>query len=174
MILIPRPHYFIQFGSSKNGENISLRKISDEDWAKLLNEVKCVILNKTSNKYFDAFLLSESSLFVFDKKLILKTCGTTTLLKSIPMLLEYSKRIGLDLINDFFYSRKNFDIPQNQLYPHYDFNTEIQYLDKVMRKIYISFFFIIHSNDFSISEQKYCFSFIIKDKILLILLSFFL
>jgi hypothetical protein len=42
---------------------------------------RCSILNSITNEHVDAYLLSESSLFVYPRKIIMKTCGTTTLLR---------------------------------------------------------------------------------------------
>ena len=53
-------------------------------WADLLKDAQCTILHRMSSAHGDAYLLSESSLFVFPHRVILKTCGTTTLLLAIP------------------------------------------------------------------------------------------
>ena len=58
-----------------------LRDVTREEWTELCVAAACEILDVRSNEFFDAYLLSESSLFVYPVKLILKTCGTTTLLR---------------------------------------------------------------------------------------------
>jgi len=65
---------------------------------------------------------------VYPFKVIIKTCGTTTLLKCIPVLLEIAK--GLDLEVDFlWFSRKNLNFPEKQLFPHSCFEEETEYLN---------------------------------------------
>jgi S-adenosylmethionine decarboxylase len=96
----------------------------------MLNYAKCTIISNTSNKYFDSFVLSESSLFVYPYKIMLKTCGTTTLLKCIPKLMEFAT--SLDLSVEFvMFSRKNFLFPCAQAFPHSDWNAEVEYLNKI-------------------------------------------
>ncbi|KAH9887833.1 S-adenosylmethionine decarboxylase [Xylariomycetidae sp. FL2044] len=76
--------------------------------------------------HMDAYLLSESSMFVFLQKLILKICGTTTLLLGLHRLLRIAaEHAGFPFHNAsslegihaaaspyrVFYSRKNFLFP---------------------------------------------------------------
>ncbi|KAI3647109.1 hypothetical protein MP228_007330 [Amoeboaphelidium protococcarum] len=108
----------------------SLRSICKEDWITLLKLVQCEILSHVSNEYVDAYLLSESSLFVFDRKIIIKTCGTTTLLLCLDLLLEYAKKFcGLSTVSYVFYSRKNFMFPENQPPPHCSWTDEVHCLE---------------------------------------------
>jgi len=58
---------------------------------------------------------------------MIKTCGTTTLLKIIPKLLEYAKSCELD-VELVMYSRKNFLFPEAQQFPHNDWHAELDYL----------------------------------------------
>lgn len=55
-------------------------------------------------------MLSESSLFVYSHKIIAKTCGTTTLLRMLPPLLERvaAKKMEVEWVA---YSRKDFLFP---------------------------------------------------------------
>src|SRR5690606_18733112 len=80
------------------------------------------------NDAMDSYLLSESALFMYKHKLIMKTCGTTTLLRSIPMLLCCAKSLALE--PDWItYSRKDFMFPRAQQFPHSSFAEEVQFLN---------------------------------------------
>src|SRR4051794_41041150 len=85
-----------------------LRVFNKEQWQELLDLAKCTIISQTSNAHFDSYVLSESSLFVYPFKIILKTCGTTTLLKTVPKFIEYSAKI--DSKPEFLvFTRKNLN-----------------------------------------------------------------
>ena len=90
---------------------------------------KCTILSHISSNYIDAYLLSESSLFIYKDRLIMKTCGTTTLLRCLNTLLQYADDLGMEL-NWCGYSRKNLNNPGAQLWPHSSFGDEIKYLSQ--------------------------------------------
>ncbi|KAI8983787.1 adenosylmethionine decarboxylase [Pilobolus umbonatus] len=98
---------------------------------KMLSLVKCTILNVISNADVDAYLLSESSMFVYPHKIILKTCGTTTLLLAVSSLLDNAKRYcGFEKVWRVFYSRKAFMFPERQVGPHRSWDDEVAFLDK--------------------------------------------
>ncbi|KAH9520727.1 AMP deaminase [Dermatophagoides farinae] len=97
---------------------------------KILDLLHCRILNVINNEHFDAYLLSESSLFVSKRSFILKTCGSTTLLHCLDLILEYVFKLGFDTIEDVFYSHKNLLLPSLQTLPHNSFLKESEYLDK--------------------------------------------
>lgn len=94
----------------------------------ILDSAKCTIISQTSNQHFDSYVLSESSLFVYPYKVILKTCGTTTLLAALPNLLQLATQIGSS-VEFVTYSRKNFNFPQVQPNPHSCFQEEVRYLN---------------------------------------------
>lgn len=104
-----------------------LRKISVDDWKILLTEINCTILSHIENEFCDAYILSESSLFVFSSKVIIKTCGQITLLKCLPLLLEYGNRVNA-VETRVSFSRRNLLFPTEQLSPHTSFDEEVVYL----------------------------------------------
>lgn len=106
-----------------------MRLISREKWDDLLASVNCLVMSVQSNEYMDSYVLSESSLFVYSHKIMIKTCGTTTLLECVPHLLEYADSVGLTV--DFVtYSHKNFQKPERQLFPYgSNFSNEVDLLN---------------------------------------------
>jgi len=107
-----------------------LRSVDRKVWDEMLGLVQCQILNTLSNDYMDSFLLSESSMFVWNTKLILKTCGTTTLLLALDKLIEIAKSVDLPEIENLFFSRRNFAQPDRQVGPHRNFSEEVRMLDQ--------------------------------------------
>ena len=61
------------------------------------------------------------------RRLTLKTCGTTTLLRVIAVLIDLGRKVGLE-IDWVGYSRKNFNFPGDQAFPHQSFHQELDYL----------------------------------------------
>ena len=106
---------------------IGLRAISRATLDSLLMSAQCCILSSASNKFFDSYVLSESSLFVYPFKMLIKTCGTTTLLRMLPPLLVETRRHGM-MLEWVGYMRKNFMFPRLQLFPHGGFNEETRFL----------------------------------------------
>ena len=112
----------------------------------MLDLVNCKVLSIVESEHVDAYLLSESSMFVFPHKLILKTCGTTTLLCGLPRILEIAALFAgfphvrgdpvkgiATAANPYrvFYSRKNFLFPNLQRGPHRSWRDEVKSLDRL-------------------------------------------
>lgn len=139
------------------GERTGLRQLPREDLDRICARARCTILSSVSNRYLDAYVLSESSLFVYPYMVVLKTCGTTTLLRCIALLIDFGRKLGLGKCVgaqtvsfaspiDMFsrkgyailvilteidwvgYSRKNFNFPGDQAFPHQSFHQELDYL----------------------------------------------
>ncbi|KAK9821936.1 hypothetical protein WJX81_005453 [Elliptochloris bilobata] len=104
-----------------------LRTLSRPQLDGLLEKASCCIVSRTSNAHFDAYVLSESSLFVFPDRLVLKTCGTTKLLDAVPELLGLAAALDLQA-RRCKYSRASFLFPEHQPMPHGDFSAEVQQL----------------------------------------------
>jgi S-adenosylmethionine decarboxylase len=64
--------------------------LSKDQLDEILKPAECTIVDSLSNDYVDSHVLSESSLFIYAYKLIIKTYGTTKLLLSIPAILKLS------------------------------------------------------------------------------------
>ncbi|XP_064391650.1 S-adenosylmethionine decarboxylase proenzyme-like [Halichondria panicea] len=93
-----------------------------------------LILSSCSNGYMDAYLLSESSLFVSSNRFVLKTCGNTTLLCAVkPLFQLISAAFPSNKVTAFFYSHRNFQKPQLQPHPHSSFEDEVRYLDRIFK-----------------------------------------
>jgi len=105
-----------------------LRDIPQATWQEMLDYAKCTIISRCSNEYFDSFVLSESSLFVYPFKVMVKTCGTTPLLSCIPKLLEIASRCELS-VEFVQFSRKNYLFPEKQKDPHNRWEDEVSYLN---------------------------------------------
>lgn len=123
-----------------------LKAVSGETWKGMLDLVNCKVLSVVESDHVDAYLLSESSMFVFPHKLILKTCGTTTLLLGLRRMLRIAAVDAgfpvhnVDSITEIkaaatpyrvFYSRKNFLFPDRQQGPHRSWKHEVTYLDEM-------------------------------------------
>jgi len=109
------------------GEKAGLRRLSMEQLGRICARARCTILSSVSNQYLDAYVLSESSLFIYPYMLVLKTCGTTTLLRCMALVIEFGRQLGLE-IDWVGYSRKNFNFPTDQAFPHQSFHQELEYL----------------------------------------------
>jgi S-adenosylmethionine decarboxylase len=123
-----------------------LKTVPADVWKGMLDLVRCKVLSVVESDDVDAYLLSESSMFVFPHKIILKTCGTTTLLYGLPRLLEIAALYAFfphepgDPVRckptaaipyRVFYSRKNFLFPERQLHPHRSWKDEVTFLDRM-------------------------------------------
>ncbi|WAR06980.1 DCAM-like protein [Mya arenaria] len=81
----------VWFSSTKESEKPDLRTVEMSEWKKLMKLVNCEIISQAVTEDMDAYVLSESSMFVTERRFILKTCGTTTLLNAIEPLLKLVK-----------------------------------------------------------------------------------
>lgn len=118
----------LHFSGDDPAAGKGLRRLDFSNIEKVLHAVQCTVVSAVGNKYFDSYVLSESSLFVYPTKIIIKTCGTTQLLKSVRPLLAYAITMGLALCG-CRYTRGTFIFPDAQPHPYTSFKDEVRYLE---------------------------------------------
>lgn len=106
-----------------------LRSLTRSQLDHLLEPAQCTIVSELHNNAFDSYVLSESSLFVYPFRIILKTCGRTQLLKSLPSFLHHASQLSLQVCR-CKYTRGTFIFPLNQPFPYTCFGEEVRYLDQ--------------------------------------------
>ncbi|XP_047313676.1 S-adenosylmethionine decarboxylase proenzyme-like [Impatiens glandulifera] len=120
------------FYADPNGQG--LRSLTRSQLDEILGPAECTIVSSLSNAHVDSYVLSESSLFIFAYKLVIKTCGTTKLLLSIPPILNLANSISLK-VESVRYTRGSFIFPSAQVYPHRNFSEEIDVLNSYFGKL---------------------------------------
>src|SRR4051812_18904941 len=113
-------------GSEKKFELISrgaaFRTKPESFWRETVELAGAKILSKISNEACDAYLLSESSLFVWDERVTMITCGRTTLARAAAHVLEHTGPV------DFLtFERKKEHYPHQQ---ETDFQEDLKALHK--------------------------------------------
>lgn len=130
----------------------SLRLITRDSWETILKFAKCAILStcestsskvvistekgkRVKTKGVTAFLLSESSLFVTDNTLSLKTCGQTTPLMALEPILDlvipsWRAKRPEHYLQYVSFTRLSYMFPEQQVSPHTSWQEEVSYLGK--------------------------------------------
>ncbi len=111
----------IEFGVKSN---VKLRSFDRDYWVQLVAKARAQILSEISSDACTAYLLSESSLFVWDDRMLLITCGTTTLSEAAHFFID---KVGEDNIDFMIFERKNEYMPHLQ---HTDFYEDVAALRK--------------------------------------------
>lgn len=119
---------FFEPGIFADPRGMGLRALSRAQLDEILTLAECTIVDSLSNDYLDSYVLSESSLFVYPHKFIIKTCGTTKLLLSIPALVKLADSLSLT-VKSVRYTRGSFIFPGAQSFPHRSFSEEVAVLD---------------------------------------------
>ncbi|KAF6254298.1 S-adenosylmethionine decarboxylase [Scenedesmus sp. NREL 46B-D3] len=117
----------IDFNFSAASPANGLRALARAQLDELMGLAACTIVSSRTNAELDAYVLSESSLFVYPTKWVLKTCGTTKLLRAVPRLLEMAAELNM-LPRRCKYSRASFLFPEQQPFPHTSFEHEAFFL----------------------------------------------
>ena len=89
----------------------SLRAKGRDYWKAIAAQARAQVLSVISNEAMDAYLLSESSLFVADTRLTMITCGRTDLVAAVLQLCE---DFGVGSFQYLIYERKNAHFQEYQ------------------------------------------------------------
>lgn len=122
----------------------SLRSLSHESWRDVMQQMGIEILSKveslpknTSSKAghveggCTAYLLSESSLFVYDDRVVFKTCGLSSPLRGVRQFLEVARGKAASAeegLEQVLYSHPAYFRQQEQSSPHRTWEEERSFL----------------------------------------------
>jgi S-adenosylmethionine decarboxylase len=140
-----------------------LRSIERVKLDGICRAAKCEIIHAEPDRCFDSYILSESSLFVFRDRIMIKTCGTTLPLNSVQLIIDAAAEHSF-IPFEMIYSRSSFVFPNLQLYPHDSMENESLYLSDmhlpnvVNEESYIlggvtGTYWIIHKKRFATGKQ---------------------
>lgn len=130
-ISFSEPGIFVDVGGR------GLRSLSKTQLDEIIMPAQCTIVSSLSNDQVDSYIISESTLFVYPYKMILKTCGITKLLLSIPPILKLTDTQNLT-VRSVRYTRGSFRFPGAQPFPHRSFCEEVAVLDNHFHKLGMS------------------------------------
>jgi S-adenosylmethionine decarboxylase len=102
----------------------SLCDVPRKDWEEVVRLSSTQVLNEMRGEHQISYLLSESSLIVYPRKVILKTCGKTVPICSVGKVHELARQVGLEP-EWLCYSRKDYLNPLEQPWEHQSQEREI-------------------------------------------------
>lgn len=108
------------------GDFENLRFWPQSRWEKIVEASNARILSKISTDELDAYLLSESSLFVWEDRFCIITCGQTTLAHAV---VEFFNFCDPKHVESLIFERKNEYFPEEQ---HSDFIADVDLLEKYL------------------------------------------
>ena len=125
----------------------SLLELSEKFWRKIVQTCQADIISSLKFSKAHAYLLSESSLFIWPYRLVFITCGKTILSKSFIKILKSFPSSAIELC---FFQRKNEFFPQIQ---KSSFQTDLKQIQKKIKGSSYRFgalhdhhFFLFHSD----------------------------
>lgn len=108
-------------------DSANLLEHGERAWQQVLDTVRCKILSSEKSETAHTYLLSESSLIVYKTSVMLKTCGTTTLIYGLPHILALAGEPPGAVV----YSRRSYFFPQKQCHPHGCWPHEVELLRRM-------------------------------------------
>lgn len=104
-----------------------LLQFPESFWREMLSQAGASILSKIKNEHVHAYLLSESSLFIWKNKLLLITCGNTHLVKAA---LFFQHKVGKQQLLSLLFHRHQAYQPALQ---QSDFKQDCELLQKQLQ-----------------------------------------
>ncbi|WP_372880825.1 S-adenosylmethionine decarboxylase [Psychromonas sp.] len=92
-------------------KGVDLFTFPDDFWQKMVQQADAFIISKIKNKQLKAYLLSESSLFIWQDRLLMITCGNTHLVKAAQF---FQKKAGREYIQSLLFHRHQPLLPDLQ------------------------------------------------------------
>ena len=89
----------------------SLLELPEQFWRKMVRSCGATVILSAKLPKVHSYILSESSLFVWPRRLLLITCGQTRLSKALLKMLKHFRKEHLEVC---FFQRKNEFFPQIQ------------------------------------------------------------
>ena len=117
----------LDFDMGPGADPRGLRALPRSEVDALMDLAACTVVSVRSCAAFDAYVLSESSLFIYADKFVLKTCGTTRLLSAAAPAAAAAEALGLRL-RRVRYSRASFLFPEQQPALYQDWDAEVAFL----------------------------------------------
>jgi S-adenosylmethionine decarboxylase len=118
-------------GGSSDEKRRGLREVAVSEWEDVIAILNAKIVSCIQNDDVDSYVLTESSLFVASNRVVLITCGTTTLLNAMPLILDLISRH--DMAAHFCsFMRKDFSYPWKQVGPHANMEAEYDLLKQYL------------------------------------------
>lgn len=111
----------IVFKKQAIGESSLRTTLTEDVWNDILSPVDCKIEYSLLSPSVDTYLLSASSLFVFDDCVVIKTCGNTKIFNAISLILLHYRQDPVAVK----FTRGTYLWPERQPYPHQSFETEV-------------------------------------------------
>ena len=138
---------------------VDLRTLNRDFWTEMVDACGATILSSIHNEVCDAYLLSESSLFVWNDHFLLITCGQTKLVDSILYFLE---RFDVQQVAQMLFQRKNELHSELQ---HSNFAQDVSRLQNRVKGVQIAFgdtsshhtelFYLEHPYSLTSKDQTY-------------------
>ncbi len=104
----------------------SLRARGEAFWREIVARAGATMISHASTDACDAWLLSESSLFVWDRRVLMITCGRTRLIDALLHLVDTFTPDGIEAL---VYERKNEYFPQLQ---RTSFDEDVERLRRIL------------------------------------------